>query len=144
GVELTVREVGEPLGALGVALGGGEHLVAFLHVGQTVVEQGEHVGCDLLAQAVTGAQILVDPDLHVRACSLLIRARWRGAESGLRCPLYTARLAETSCACHTPGRPCRRCDASVRWHDVWATHVYGRVAGSSFNQGGSSAGRQGR
>ncbi len=36
----------------------------FLHVGQPVVEQGEHRGRDLLAETVAGAEILVDPDLH--------------------------------------------------------------------------------
>jgi hypothetical protein len=50
---------------LRVALGFGEDLAAFDDIGQAVVEQCEHVGCDLLAQAVAGAQILVDPDLHV-------------------------------------------------------------------------------
>ena len=32
---------------------------------QTVVEQGEDIGGDLFAQPVAGAEILVDPDLHV-------------------------------------------------------------------------------
>ncbi len=42
------------------------HGVGVLHVGETVVEQREDGRCDLLAQSVTGAQILVDPDLHDR------------------------------------------------------------------------------
>ena len=71
GFELVVGDLGETLGALGVALGLGEDLAALDHVGETVVEQGEDVGCDLLAQAVAGAQILIDPDLHVSGSSSL-------------------------------------------------------------------------
>ena len=45
------------------------HLVAVLDIGEAVVEQREHGRRDLLAQSVTGAQILVDPDLHdVSSC----------------------------------------------------------------------------
>ena len=65
-IELAVGDLGEPLGALQVALGGGVDLVAFPDVGESVVEQREHVGGDLFAQPVAGAQILVDPDLHRR------------------------------------------------------------------------------
>lgn len=65
-IESAVGEAGHALGTLGVALCSGVDLVAFLHVGEAVVEQREHVGCDLLAQAVTGAEILIDPDLHFR------------------------------------------------------------------------------
>src|SRR4029077_18009164 len=57
----AVGEVREALGAAGV----GEDLGAFLDVGEAVVEQREDVGRDLFAQAVAGAQILVDPDLHL-------------------------------------------------------------------------------
>jgi len=32
------------------------------HVGQAVVEQGEHVGADLFAETVSGAQVLVNPN----------------------------------------------------------------------------------
>ena len=39
-------------------------VVALLHVGEPVVEQGEHGRRDLLAQAVARAEILIDPDLH--------------------------------------------------------------------------------
>ena len=63
--ELPVGDLGETFGALGVALGLGEDRVAFDDIGEAIVEQGEDVGGDLLAQAVAGAQILVDPDLHV-------------------------------------------------------------------------------
>ncbi len=38
--------------------------VAFLHVGETVVEEGEDRRSDLFTEPVTGAQILIDPDLH--------------------------------------------------------------------------------
>ena len=58
------RTLGEALGALRVALGLGKNLVALHDIRQSVVEQGEDVGGDLLAEAVAGAQILVDPDLH--------------------------------------------------------------------------------
>ena len=54
-------------GAAGVVL----DVVAFLHVGEAVVEQGEHGRRDLLAQAVARAEILVDPDLHVACLSPL-------------------------------------------------------------------------
>ncbi len=57
-------KLGHALGTLRVALRRGVDLVAFLDVGEAVVEQGEHVGSDLLAEAVAGAEILVDPDLH--------------------------------------------------------------------------------
>lgn len=36
-----------------------------LHVEQTVVEGKEDLGRELFAQAVTGAEILVNPNLHV-------------------------------------------------------------------------------
>ena len=60
GVVHAVGDVGQALGAARV----GEDLVAFLDVGEAVVEQGEDVGGDLLAEPVAGAEILVDPDLH--------------------------------------------------------------------------------
>jgi len=41
-----------------------EDLVAFLDVGQAVVEKREDIRSDLFAEPVTGAQILIDPDLH--------------------------------------------------------------------------------
>jgi len=64
GLELAVGEAGHAFGALRVALGGGVDLVAFSDVRKTVVEQGENVRRDLFAEAVTGAQILIDPDLR--------------------------------------------------------------------------------
>ena len=63
---------GEALGPTGV----GEDLVAFLDVGEAVVEEGEHVRGDLFAQAVARAEILVDPDLHTVTRSWL---GWRWA-----------------------------------------------------------------
>ena len=60
GLLLPGGDVGQALGAARV----GEDLAAFLHVGQAVVEEGEDVGGDLFAEAVAGAEILVDPDLH--------------------------------------------------------------------------------
>ena len=52
------------------------HGAVFLHVGEAVVEKGEHGRRDLLAQAVARAEILVDPDLHV-VVSLLGRCALR-------------------------------------------------------------------
>jgi hypothetical protein len=69
GVDEAVGDVGHPLGALRVALRGGEHLRALFHVGQAVIEKGEDVGSDLLAETVARAQILIDPDLHGRGLS---------------------------------------------------------------------------
>jgi hypothetical protein len=59
-LELTVGEVGETCGATRV----GENLVTLSDVGKAIVEQREHVGCDLLAESVARAEILIDPDLH--------------------------------------------------------------------------------
>jgi len=68
-VELVIRDVGHSLGALRVALGGGEDLAVLHDVGEAVVEQREDVRRDLLAQAVPCAEILIDPDLHDVAVS---------------------------------------------------------------------------
>ena len=68
-------------------------LVAFFDVGEAVVEQGEDGRRDLLAQAVAGAQILVDPDLHELAFASP-RSRDAAAErtprSGVNCPVTVA------------------------------------------------------
>src|SRR5262245_53208819 len=74
--------VGEALGPARVL----EDLVAFLHVGETVVEQREHVGSDLFAEAVAGAEVLVDPDLHRGVLSLIssvVGRRCRGSPTDL-------------------------------------------------------------
>ena len=60
---LTFRYDGESGGSARIAEDG----VTLTHVGQTVVEQREHVRRDLLTEAVACAQILVDPDLHLAA-----------------------------------------------------------------------------
>jgi hypothetical protein len=52
-----------------------EHLVPLLDVGEAIVEQGEHVRGDLFAESVAGAEILVDPDLHVVVTSR-VRGKW--------------------------------------------------------------------
>src|SRR5205085_10130741 len=70
GVIHAVRHRGQALGPTRVA----EDLVAFLHVGEPVVQQGEHGGGDLLAETVAGAQILIDPDLHDSFSGLALRA----------------------------------------------------------------------
>src|SRR3546814_2745946 len=67
GLFLTGRHGGDALGAAGI----GQDLVAVLDVGEAVVEEGENCRRDLLAQAVTGAEILVDPDLHGWVTSVL-------------------------------------------------------------------------
>jgi hypothetical protein len=38
--------------------------VALLHIGQTVVEKSEHGRTDLFAEAVSRAEVLVNPHLH--------------------------------------------------------------------------------
>src|SRR5581483_11981348 len=55
--------VGQALGPTGFA----EDLVAFLDVGEAVVEQREDRRGDLFAEAVARAQVLVDPHLHSHA-----------------------------------------------------------------------------
>jgi hypothetical protein len=70
---LACRHVGETLGAAGV----GEHLAALLHVGEPVVEEGEHVRCDLFTETVARAEILIDPDLHRCVPSHNARSRRR-------------------------------------------------------------------
>ena len=67
---------GDSFGAARGAL----HVGALFHVGQAVVEQGEHVGTDLFAETVAGAQVLVNPNLHLGAlrgamCLVTLAAR---------------------------------------------------------------------
>ena len=64
GLDHGVLEVGGHGGHAGRAARLALDVGALLDIGQTVVEQGEHRGRDLLAEAVAGAEILVDPDLH--------------------------------------------------------------------------------
>ena len=52
------------LGRFGDSISGAPNLIALLHVGETVVQRGKDSRRDLLAQAITGAQILIDPHLH--------------------------------------------------------------------------------
>src|SRR5271165_2510631 len=66
---------GHPGRAAGIAL----DVALFLHIGQAVVEEGEHGRRDLLAEAIARAEILVDPDLHVPV-SLPCRRRPTGHE----------------------------------------------------------------
>src|SRR5205823_8854475 len=69
------------------ATGVTEDLAAFLDVGEAVVEEGEDVGTDLLAQAVARAEVLVDPHLH---CHAALVPSWRSLPDGDRIdrPLY--------------------------------------------------------
>jgi hypothetical protein len=64
-IEHLVGEFCEAFSAFRVALCLGENLVALDDIREAVVQQREDVGCDFLAQTVTGAEILIDPDLHV-------------------------------------------------------------------------------
>ncbi len=91
-VELPVGDVGHAVRALGVALRGGEDRGALFHVGETVVEQGEHVGADLFAEPVTGAEILVDPDLH----GLVVPSCVGPPELASVSAIYTANPGETT------------------------------------------------
>src|SRR3954462_9646099 len=61
----VARHVGQPLDATRVT----ERLAAFSDVGKAVVEEGEDVGTDLLAQAIARAEVLVDPHLHGHAAA---------------------------------------------------------------------------
>lgn len=60
-IKLSIRDVGKASGAARFR----KDLVALSDVGQAIVEQGENVGRDLFTQSVAGAEILIDPDLHV-------------------------------------------------------------------------------
>ena len=64
GIHLIIGEVREAFGALRVAFRGGEDLLALAHVGESVVKEDEHVGGDFFADSISGAEILIDPDLH--------------------------------------------------------------------------------
>jgi hypothetical protein len=66
---LAVWNLGKAFGTLGIALGSSEDLVALTDVGETIVKQGEDIGGDLFAETISGAQILIDPDLQ--GCALL-------------------------------------------------------------------------
>jgi proteasome-associated ATPase len=62
---LVVGKAGEALCSLRIAFGGRVDLRPLTHVRKPVIEEDEHVRCDLLAQTVAGAQVLVDPNLHL-------------------------------------------------------------------------------
>jgi hypothetical protein len=64
GIHLIIGEVREAFGALRVAFRGGEDLLTLAHVGESVVKEDEHVGGDFFADSISGAEILIDPDLH--------------------------------------------------------------------------------
>src|SRR6187401_2757189 len=84
GVQLAVGDVRQPLGTLRVALRRGVDRRTLLDVGETVVEQGEHIRADLLAQAVPGAQVLIDPDLHRQAFRRRVREPMSSLHGGSR------------------------------------------------------------
>ncbi len=68
-VVLAVGNDGETCRALGVTLRRGEDLGAFAYVGEAVVQHDEDIGGDLFAEAVTRAEVLIDPNLHGLNCS---------------------------------------------------------------------------
>src|SRR5688572_16058371 len=95
GVELAIRDRRHTFGAARL----GENLVAVLHVGEPIIEKGEHSGGDLFTQTVSRTEILVDPDLHRhrapapgRGVALSVHSngaigprRNHGAETSVRC-----------------------------------------------------------
>ena len=92
----------------------GEDLVAFLHVGEAVVEQGEDVGGDLFAEPVAGAEILVDPDLHAACASLGSRRRvWRGLPKSPESRVSPSDTTETR-----PNPRIKTCGRNPRAHDA--------------------------
>jgi len=50
---------------LSIALSGGKDLVLFANVCKTIVKEGEDIRGNFLAQSVSGAKILIDPNFHV-------------------------------------------------------------------------------
>ena len=42
----------------------GKDLVAFFYVCEPVIEERKYIGCDLFAQAIASAEVLIYPDLH--------------------------------------------------------------------------------
>lgn len=64
-VLLAYRNESDSGATLGVPLRFSEYPVSLADVGQTVVEKYEDVGCYLLTEPVAGAEILIDPNLHI-------------------------------------------------------------------------------
>jgi hypothetical protein len=75
---LPSRDSGHAFGASRVI----EDLVALLDVSETVVQQDEHVGGDLLAEPISGAKVLVDPYLHA---IILSSNRIMGTKGSTKC-----------------------------------------------------------
>ncbi len=63
-VFLSGGDDGEAACPLGLAFGGSKDRRTLPHIGQTIVEEHEDVGRDLFAETVSGAEILIDPNLH--------------------------------------------------------------------------------
>ena len=84
---------------------------AFLDIGKTVVEQGEHRRRDLLAEAVPGAEILVDPDLH--QLTSLLRLLTGALDASVRLPGLASCPAPLR---HVPSAMRRRTSVAVRPH----------------------------
>ena len=81
----------------GVAAGIAEDLVALFDVGQAIVQQRENCRGNLLAQAIAGAKILVDPDLHALSVPF-----WSFETGVLLVPRYRRAGGSVN---HSPGRP---------------------------------------
>ena len=64
GIHLVIREARETLGTLSVPFRCGENLLALAHIGESVIEEDEDIGSNLFANSISGAEILIDPDLH--------------------------------------------------------------------------------
>ena len=63
-IHLVVWEAREALSTLSVPFRCGEDLLALAHIGESVIEEDEDIGCNLFANSISGAEILIDPDLH--------------------------------------------------------------------------------
>ena len=126
--------VGQTLGAARV----GEDLVAFLDVGETVVEQGEHGGRDLLAEAVAGAEILVDPDLHRMSSLLRFRSPGAGREDRVE-----RRRRDQSNLSHLQSDKSTSANDSVRRKSATVSDARSRTLnaglGSDIDRGGVSS-----
>ena len=60
GIFQVTRDSGQASGASGIVF----DLVALFHIGQAIVEQSEDSGRNFLTEAVAGAQVLINPNLH--------------------------------------------------------------------------------
>src|SRR5579863_10321255 len=86
-----------------------EDLVALFDVGQAIVQQRENCRGNLLTQAIAGAKILVDPDLHALSVPFWSFERtycWSHGTGG-QAEVSITRPALGAGKMHTPGSPPR-------------------------------------